>query len=233
MRENRLPARFRPTWEEFPAVVTGVRTRDPALSFACTDHHMLALRAFQKALELGYKRPALVLDQVIDRLVDGRFSAGVQIAQQALPVARRAKAFYLLRGARDEPAIFRRWLELGQPDALLTLYNVVRRWIEDAGILASRHVGLIQLEWRARRFARLGGNESAQRRRRGGRRRDGDRHDSQQRVRHPRFSLRNAGWQHLGGWDDREKRLIRQKQYRVDIRRLPWGNFRRDKTLEG
>ena len=148
MRENRLPARFLPTWEEFPAVVTGVRTRDPALSFACTDHHMLALRAFQKALELGYKRPALVLDQVIDRLVDGRFSAGVQIAQQALPVARRAKAFYLLRGARDEPAIFRRWLERENPDALLTLYNVVRRWIEDAGILASRHVGLIQLEWR-------------------------------------------------------------------------------------
>ena len=109
---------------------------------------MLALRAFQKALELGYKRPALVLDQVIDRLVDGRFSAGVQIAQQALPVARRAKAFYLLRGARDEPAIFRRWLERENPDALLTLYNIVRRWIEDAGILAPRHVGLIQLEWR-------------------------------------------------------------------------------------
>ena len=149
MRENRLPARFLPTWEEFPAVVTGVRTHDPALSFACTDHHMLALKAFQKALELGYERPALVLDRVIDRLVDGRFSAGVQIAQQALPVSCRARPFYLLKEARDESAIFRRWFERENPDALLTLYNVVRHWIEDEGIRISRHVGLIQLEWRA------------------------------------------------------------------------------------
>ena len=34
MKENRLPPRFERIWSEYPCVVTGVRTRDPALSFA-------------------------------------------------------------------------------------------------------------------------------------------------------------------------------------------------------
>ena len=105
MRENRLPGSFC----RRGGVSRGGDGRSnarSALSFACTDHHMLALRAFQKALELGYKRPALVLDRVIDRLVDGRFSAGVQIAQQALPVSCRARPFYLLKEARDNRRFF-------------------------------------------------------------------------------------------------------------------------------
>src|SRR5471030_3130953 len=52
MKENRLPARFLPTWKEFHTVVTGVRTHDPTLSFACADHHILALKAFEQALRL-------------------------------------------------------------------------------------------------------------------------------------------------------------------------------------
>jgi LacI family transcriptional regulator len=145
MKENRLPEKYASTWEAFPTVVTGVRTREPALSFACTDHHMLALKAFQKALELGYRRPALVLDHVIDGLTDGRFSAGVQVAQAALPASRRTQPFYFVEEAREKPELFHRWFEKEKPDALLTLYNVVRDWLKDR-----RDVGLIQLEWRAR-----------------------------------------------------------------------------------
>jgi LacI family transcriptional regulator len=145
MKENRLPERFLPTWETFPTVVTGVRTQEPALSFACTDHHMLALKAFQKVVEMGYRRPALVLDHVIDDLTDGRFSAGAQIAQAALPSSRRIQPFYFVEQARERPALFYRWLAKEKPDALLTLYNVVRRWLKNR-----REVGLFQLEWRAR-----------------------------------------------------------------------------------
>jgi len=145
MKENRLPEKFQSTWEAVPTVVTGVRTRDPALSFACTDHHMLALKAFQQALELGYRRPALVLDHVIDGLTDGRFSAGVQVAQAGLPALNRTRPFYFVEEARQKPALFHRWFEQEKPDALLTLYNVVRDWLKDP-----REVGLIQLEWRSR-----------------------------------------------------------------------------------
>lgn len=149
MRENRLPDRFLTTWREFPVVVTGVRTKEPALSFACTDHHMLALRAFQCAIELGYQRPALVLDPVIDRLVDGRFSAGVRTAQQDVPAGRRTKPFFLNGESGAEEERFGRWLQKERPDAILTLYNVVRRWLEKLGVVVPGDMGLIQLEWRA------------------------------------------------------------------------------------
>jgi LacI family transcriptional regulator len=148
MHENQLPERFRPVWENFATVVTGVRTRDPSLSFACSDHHMLTLRAFENALALGYKRPAMVLDQVIDRLTEGRFTAGMLIAQQSLPAANRLAAFYKVREARQDDSAFRRWFEKERPDVVLTLYHDVRKWLTAMGLGIPGDVGLVQMEWR-------------------------------------------------------------------------------------
>jgi DNA-binding LacI/PurR family transcriptional regulator len=148
MKENRLPERFRSTWEQFPTVVTGVRTRNPALSFVCADQYALAVQAMEKALELGYQRPTLVLDYVIDRLVDGRFSAGVLIAQQNIPAVNRLKPFYFVAESKENPALFRRWLEKEKPDVILTLYNVVKYWLEACDLRIPQDIGLIQLEWR-------------------------------------------------------------------------------------
>src|SRR5438067_3179132 len=125
MDQNRLPAHLRPVWENFPTVVTGVRTREPALSFSCVDHHHLVLTAFENALALGYSRPALVLDDVIDRLVERRFSAAFLGAQESLPQKRRIPAFRQLGAAWQNPKIFRTWLDRHEPDVLFTLYNVI------------------------------------------------------------------------------------------------------------
>ncbi len=148
MKENRVPETFLPLVEAFPFVVTGVRTRDPALSFACVDHHMVALRAFEKVLELGYKRPGLVLDREIDALVDYRFSAGYRTAQQMVPAHRRLKPFFEVASARGDRRIFQNWLMAERPDAIFTLYNEVRDWIEKAGLAVPEDVSLIQYEWR-------------------------------------------------------------------------------------
>ena len=148
MRENQLPGSYLPTWREFPVVVTGVRTQDPALSFAATDHHMLAVQAFRRAMALGYRRPALVLDPTIDRLVDGRFSAGYGSAQQDVPVRQRSRPFFSAGESPAEEEKFRRWLVREKPDVILTLYNVVRRWLARLKIAVPRDIGLIQLEWR-------------------------------------------------------------------------------------
>jgi LacI family transcriptional regulator len=148
MHDNRLPSRFGGIWSRFPCVVTGVRTLDPALSFASVDHHMLALTAFEKALELGYRRPALVLDRAIDELVNGRFTAGTLIAQRCLPLNRRTRPFHDVAAAREDRSLFHRWLERERPDVMLTLYHEVRRWLGDLGKLVPRDMGLIQLEWR-------------------------------------------------------------------------------------
>ena len=148
MNENRLPPRFSGIWNQFPTVVTGVRTQNPTLSFTSTDHHALSLKAFEQALQLGYQRPALVLDHVIDKLVEGRFTSGVYIAQQQLPSKQRTRPFYLVNEARSNPALFQDWLRKEDPDLILTLYHVVKKWLTDLNYRIPQDIGLMQLEWR-------------------------------------------------------------------------------------
>jgi LacI family transcriptional regulator len=151
MKDNRIPVAFHPLLDSFPFVVTGVRTREPALSFACVDHHMVALRAFEKALELGFERPGLVLDGEIDALVDFRFSAGYHAAQQTIPARRRLRPFFDVTAARLDSRLFRQWLSREKPDVVFTLYNEVRDWIRCAGLRVPQDVALIQYEWRETR----------------------------------------------------------------------------------
>ncbi len=146
-----LPPRLAELWQNFPCVVTGVRTRSPALSFSCVDHYHLALTAFERALELGYRKPALVLDGVIDQLVDGRFSAGILAGQEKLPRDRRAPAFTRVGADGQVPAGFERWLAAHQPDVVLVLYNTVLGWLKKLGYRVPQDIGVIQLEWRAAR----------------------------------------------------------------------------------
>lgn len=148
MRENRLPESIAPVVEHFPCVVTGVRTREPALSFACADHHIVTLRAFETALKLGYKRPGLVLDESIDELVEHRFTAGYVTGQSLVAPKNRLKPFTDLSGGAAEPAGFRSWLEKEKPDVIFTLYNTVRKWVQGMGLMVPKDIGLIQLEWR-------------------------------------------------------------------------------------
>lgn len=149
MQQNRLPTRLARLWDEFPAVVTGVRTRDPGLSFACSDQHALALEAFEKAVALGYRRPALVLDGVIDELIEGRFTAGFLTAQSHLVAPRnRTQPFYEVAAARGDPRVFEDWLKANRPDVIFTLYHEVKRWLLGLGRRVPEDIGLIQYEWR-------------------------------------------------------------------------------------
>ncbi|MCU0793388.1 MAG: LacI family transcriptional regulator [Opitutaceae bacterium] len=148
MNENRLPPRFSVTWQNHAVVVTGVRTREPTLSFACVDHHALVIEAMEQARLLGYRRPALVLEDSIDRLVDRRFSSGFWTGQLALEPTGRVPAYLEVEATRAEPARFARWWGAHRPDCILTLHTVVAEWLEAAGLRAPRDVGLIQLELR-------------------------------------------------------------------------------------
>lgn len=148
MEDNQLPARFLPTWQRHACVVTGVRTHAPTLSFCCVDHHALVLQACEQVLALGYRRPALVIDDRIDRLVERRFSSGMFIGQQALAPAERIAPFHDVEAARTDPGLFYAWFQREKPDVIFTLYNVVRRWLEARGLRVPADVGLIQLERR-------------------------------------------------------------------------------------
>ncbi|WP_324726118.1 LacI family DNA-binding transcriptional regulator [Actomonas aquatica] len=159
MDSNRLPPEHTSVWEAFPTVVTGVRTRNPALSFCCVDHHHVAMRALERSLELGYQRPGLVIDEVIDALVQHRFSAGFRTAQRHLPKTRQVPVFDAQGLGEDVPMAFRQWLDKHQPDVVFTLYNRVLRWIEATGRRIPEDIGAIQLEWRATRPEVAGMNQ--------------------------------------------------------------------------
>ena len=147
VNDNQLPERFLPTWQEFPVVVTGVRTESPTLSFTSTDHHMLAIKAFQEALALGYRRPGLLLDHITDHLTDGRFSSGFHVAQSQVPAVQRSRPFYLYHEAIKNRELFHKWLKKERPDAILTLYHETESWLTDLGLSVPTDMGLIQLEW--------------------------------------------------------------------------------------
>jgi LacI family transcriptional regulator len=159
MKQNRIPDSFLPVIERFPTVVTGVRTRDPALSFSCVDHHILIVRAFEQALAMGYRRPGLVLDATIDELVEHRFSAGYRCAQEAVPRHRRLRPFLEVEEARKDPSRFMDWFTAQKPDVIFTLYTVVRDWLSDLSIRIPEDIGLIQLEWREKEPGWAGMNQ--------------------------------------------------------------------------
>jgi LacI family transcriptional regulator len=148
MNENRMPPGFETLWRSFAAVVTGVRTHDPTLSFACVDHHALMIEAMERIRERGIRRPALVIEGVIDRLVGGRFSAAFEHALKDLRPADRLAPFLQVDASRANPALFGDWLARRQPDAILTLHTVVEEWLTAAGLRIPGDIGLVQLECR-------------------------------------------------------------------------------------
>lgn len=148
MNENHLPDRFASLWSEQPCVVTGVRTHNPTLPFCCVDHHALVMEAVEQALALGYRRPALVVDERIDDLVDHRFSSGMWVGQQVIPVENRIPGFLPVESSRRDRTAFASWLQTYKPDVLFTLYNFVKTWVEALGYVVPRDMGVIQLEIR-------------------------------------------------------------------------------------
>lgn len=144
--DQHLPESFRNIWENYPAVVTGVRTTDPALPFSCVDHHEAVLSAMQNIHRLGYRRPALVMHERINRLVDGRFVGAFKVAQGSLDEADAVPPF--LHPGDDIPRLhaFKEWLDAHRPDVLITLNHAVREWLDELRIRVPADIGLVQLE---------------------------------------------------------------------------------------
>jgi LacI family transcriptional regulator len=150
MKQNRIPEFFIPVVSKFPTVVTGVRTKKPALSFSSVDHHVLTLRAFEKAVSLGAKKPGLVLDQEIDVLVEHRFTAAFRSAQHLYLKKRfHIPPFMQVVEARKNIHLFNEWFQKYKPDTILTLYDSVANWVTSMGYTVPVDVGLIQLEKRS------------------------------------------------------------------------------------
>lgn len=143
---NHLPEQFSPLWANLACVVGGVRTRQPTFSYCCVDHHTLVVQAVKHVCELGYRRPALVIDEATDRLVGGRFGSAMWLAQSALPARDRVPAFLSAEEARRDPRVFRRWYAEHQPDLLITFYREIKDWLAPLGVRVPQDAGVVLLE---------------------------------------------------------------------------------------
>jgi len=143
-----FPEKLKPLAKILPLVVTGVRTRNPTLPYVSVDHYALALQAVENALKLGYKRPGLVMDEKIDALLEGRFSAGYLYGQFRLEMGSRLAPFYQKGDEAEDFGSFKEWLEEQKPDVIFTLFNDVAHWLQSLDYQLPRDIGLIQLEWR-------------------------------------------------------------------------------------
>lgn len=152
-----LPEGFDEIWSGFACVVLGVRGLRPAMHLACSDQYSTARRAFTEALRLGYKRPALVINEDVDDLVEGRFTGGFLVSQKALPAKQRVPPFYFhsrlsapmtAKIATGELlARFRDWFAKYSPDVILCIHPEIREWLQGIGARALRDTGLIHLDW--------------------------------------------------------------------------------------
>ncbi len=116
-----IPKKFDDIWKEFYFISVGIKMQSPKLEMVSADNYAIARLATSKAIEYGYKRPALVLDPHIDNLVDGTFLAAFLREQSVLPVKNRIAPFLMHESEKEFESKFISWINKNKPDAIIHL----------------------------------------------------------------------------------------------------------------
>lgn len=149
--DTTLPPFFSNIWTKFKFVSAGIRTRNPVFDFISADKFLIAHFATTNIIRSGYKRPALVIDEHIDEVVEGRFIGGFLRAQLALPENARIPPFLEVAKARKNPKAFFDWVSKHKPDAIFSISNTTSEWLEKPEISGkiSGFTDIVQLERRS------------------------------------------------------------------------------------
>ena len=142
MERGTLPERCDAIWNQFAGVVVGVRPAWPPLDFSSNDQFSTAFLAVQRLWRNGYRRIGLVLATGLDALVDRRFSAGFWAGHEAVGGSERIP---VLPFQPDGQAAFGAWWSNHRPDAILTMHEEVKAWVEALGIRVPEDIGLAHL----------------------------------------------------------------------------------------
>jgi DNA-binding LacI/PurR family transcriptional regulator len=143
LERGALPLKFDPVLERSVAVVLGARPGRSNLPFVSNDQFSTATRAVEELLALGYRRPALCLNQGLDETVENRFGAGFWAAQKKLPATQRVPVFHYELKAEKR---FRIWIKRYRPDAIITAHAAIEPWLRAIGLTAPADVGLLHLD---------------------------------------------------------------------------------------
>jgi len=131
-------------WYNFACSVIGVTHLKDNLDCASNDQYLTSRNAARKVLELGYKRPIMVVPAADDVLLEDKFSAGFYSATRSLPAKDRLPLLPIDPGAPAK-AIAR--IHKLKPDVVITnkveLYDALIK----EGISIPEDMGLVHLDW--------------------------------------------------------------------------------------
>lgn len=131
--DDSIPSGFSSLLKDFTFVSAGLRTSNPILDFVSADKFLIAKHETERVIKSGFHRPALILDEKIDALVDGRFSGGFLRAQLAIPEKDRIPPFLNVSRARKNPKILFNWIKKNNPDAVFSVSTRTSEWLESLG----------------------------------------------------------------------------------------------------
>lgn len=131
--------------ERFSSVAFGYSLASPLLHRVTNHHFRAAQTLFQLLLARGYRRPGLVIESDNELRVGSIHSSAFLHAQQSLPPKDRVPALIDADLTRKR---FFAWYRQHRPDVVVSLWDVVYPWLNDAGVRVPEDVGVALLSVR-------------------------------------------------------------------------------------
>ena len=131
-------------WYDFACAVIGVTHLNNNLNCSCNDQYLTARRATEKVLELGYKRPMLVVPCEDDVLLEDKFSSGFYSVSRRLPAEDQLSLVSL---DLDEPKSALLAIRQQNPDVVITNKSELYAALQDDGVSIPKDLGLVHLDW--------------------------------------------------------------------------------------
>jgi DNA-binding LacI/PurR family transcriptional regulator len=150
--------RFRFEWRHFAAATIGYALIHPRLSFATNNHYRSINLALRSLHRLGYRKIGFAIPLRADRYADGAFSAGYCLYADAHMSEERIPR--LVADTSDwNRTNFLKWYYEHKPDAIVSITDDIRDWLEAEKIYAPADVGLAHLNWNEQKGDWSGINE--------------------------------------------------------------------------
>jgi LacI family transcriptional regulator len=118
------------TWSRLTAVYADYYIDRPALHCVCPDHYRSMIAMMQTLHTRGYRRPGLVIDQVLEERLHYRWEGAFQTVQGVLPGTVRLPTLRFDKLTRET---FVRWFRKHDPDIVLSHISEVVTWMEECG----------------------------------------------------------------------------------------------------
>jgi LacI family transcriptional regulator len=135
---------FSDFFNEFACSVIGKAHLNNQMNCSTNDQYLTARRAARKVLQLGYKRPMLLVPKEDDTVLEDKFSAGFYSAVRALPKTDRLEEVPLDLEHMDRAV---RLIKKHRPDVVITNREALYDSIKEAGIKIPDDLGLVHLDW--------------------------------------------------------------------------------------